>query len=297
MAGLSKLTNTQIKNASADDKEYTMSDGGNLYLRVRKNGSKNWLFIYTDSNTKKRKKIGLGSYPTMTLAEVRKVATELREQAANGIDPRVFREKQKFDRLVDNNLTFKAVAEKMLEKEEAQELINREALIRESREQARINGTEFGKDEIDRIINKVRSSYRKRLFLKRNLYPKLANLPLSYITPSGAIDVIAPLQAKGQLENVKRACCIANQVMKFGVNAGIVKYNCLVDIKSNFAKSKVVHMSTVPPNELKDVMEIMSENNMKPVTRCAFEMQLHTMTRADELAAMRWCDIDFENRL
>lgn len=111
------------------------------------------------------------------------------------------------------------------------------------------------------------------------------------------IEVIEPLQAKGQLENVKRACCIANQVMKFGVNADLIKHNCLVDIKDNFAKSKVTHMPTVPPNELGEVMAIMSHNQMKPVTRCAFEMQLHTMTRADELAAMRWCDIDFEKKL
>nr|WP_250157789.1 Arm DNA-binding domain-containing protein [Vibrio alginolyticus] len=56
---INKLTNTQIKNAAKSDKEYSLSNGGNLYLRIRKNGSKNWLFIYTDFSTKKRKKWGL----------------------------------------------------------------------------------------------------------------------------------------------------------------------------------------------------------------------------------------------
>ncbi|MFH4324804.1 tyrosine-type recombinase/integrase, partial [Acinetobacter baumannii] len=69
------------------------------------------------------------------------------------------------------------------------------------------------------------------------------------------------------------------------------------DIKDNFAKSKVTHMLKVPPNELGEVMAIMSNNQMKPVTRCAFEMQMHTMARADELAAMRWCDINVKNKL
>ncbi|MCV6071079.1 hypothetical protein OFP26_36460, partial [Escherichia coli] len=86
-----------------------------------------------------------------------------------------------------------------------------------------------------------------RLFLKRNLYPKLGNLPLTYITAAGVISVIEPMQVKGQLENVKRACCIANQVMKFAVNSNIIKFNCLADIKDNFAKSKVTHMLKVPP--------------------------------------------------
>lgn len=53
MAAIFKLSDTQIKNAEPTDKEYTLSDGGNLYLRIRNNGSKNWLFIYTDSSTKK----------------------------------------------------------------------------------------------------------------------------------------------------------------------------------------------------------------------------------------------------
>lgn len=143
MAGIAKLTDTQIKNASPSDKEYSLSDGGNLYLRVRKNGSKNWLFIYTEFSTKKRKKIGLGAYPNMKLAEVRKTAGELRTQMANGIDPKLFREKQKLARLVESQLTFEAVAEKMLLRDEVQETTNREKLIVEARERARINGTVF----------------------------------------------------------------------------------------------------------------------------------------------------------
>jgi integrase len=297
MAGINRLSNTQVKNAAPSDKEYSLSDGGNLYLRVRKNGSKNWLFIYTDSSTKKRKKIGLGSYPSMALVEVRKIAQELRVQMVNNVDPKVFREKQKLERDLESGLTFKAVAERMLERDEAKETANRNALLEESQKEAELNGTNFGEDEIKRIKEHVRTSHRKRLFFKRHLYPRLGNLPLDYITTTGVIEVIKPLQEVGQLENVKRACTLANQVMRFAVNRRFIASNCLADIKDEFAKSKVVHMPAVEPDELAEVMHIMSRNNMKLVTRCAFEMQLHTMTRAFELASMRWCDIDFENKL
>ncbi|MFA0690969.1 tyrosine-type recombinase/integrase [Vibrio splendidus] len=297
MAGINKMSNTQIKHAAPSDKEYTLSDGGNLYLRVRKNGSKNWLFIYTDSSTKKRKKIGLGSYPSMALAEVRKIAQELRVQMANNIDPKVYREKQKLDRDLESGLTFKIVAERMLERDEAKETTRRNMLVEEARKEAKKNGTNFGDEEVKRIREHVKTSYRKHLFFKRNLYPRLGNLPLSFITTTGVIEVIKPLQAKGQLENVKRACALANQVMRFAVNRRYIASNCLSDIKDEFEKSKVVHMPSVAPDELETVMHIMSSHNMKLVTRCAFEMQLHTMTRAFELASMRWCDIDFENKL
>lgn len=297
MAGINKLSNTQIKNAAPCDKEYSLSDGGNLYLRVRKNGSKNWLFIYTDFITKKRKKVGLGSYPNIALAEVRKMAEELRVQMANNIDPKVYREKQKLEQAVVTGHIFETVAENMLTRDEAKETTRRETLIKEAQKKAAINGTRFDEKEINRIKNHVRTTHRKRLFFKRHLYPKLGNLPLSFITPTGVIEVIKPLQERGQLENVKRACALVNQVMRFAVNRGFIGSNCLADIKDEFVKPKVVHMPSVAPNELTDVMGIMSKHNMKLVTRCAFEMQLHTMTRAFELASMRWCDIDFKKKL
>ncbi|HBC3931432.1 TPA: integrase arm-type DNA-binding domain-containing protein, partial [Vibrio parahaemolyticus] len=206
MAAIYKLSDTQIKKAEPNDKEYTLSDGGNLYLRVRNNGSKNWLFIYTESNTKKRKKIGLGSYPSLALSEVRKIAEELREQMANNIDPKIYRDKQKLDGAIVSELTFESVAELMLERDEGKETTTRKKLLEEAQKEAEMNGTDFGEEEIKRIMNKVRTSHRKRLFLKRHLYPKLGHIPLSFITTTAVIEVIKPLQAKGQLENVKRAC-------------------------------------------------------------------------------------------
>ncbi len=137
MAGINRLSNTQVKNAASSDKEYSLSDGGNLYLRVRKNGSKNWQFIYTDLITKKRKKMGLGSYPNVTLAEVRKTAQELRIQMSNNIDPKVYREKQKLDRDLENGLTFKVVAERMLERDEAKETTRRNVPLEEARKEAK----------------------------------------------------------------------------------------------------------------------------------------------------------------
>lgn len=40
------LTDTQIKTTKPRDKNYTLSDGGGLYLLIKKNGSKIWRFNY-----------------------------------------------------------------------------------------------------------------------------------------------------------------------------------------------------------------------------------------------------------
>ena len=52
------LTNTEIGQAKAKDKEYNLADGGGLSLRIKPNGKKSWLFNYSHLNSKKRINIG-----------------------------------------------------------------------------------------------------------------------------------------------------------------------------------------------------------------------------------------------
>jgi len=85
------LTNTEVKSAKARDKEYTLSDGEGLQLRVRANGTKNWFLNYYRPHTKKRAIIGLGQYPNVSLADARKVRGEYRALIAKVIAPQVYR--------------------------------------------------------------------------------------------------------------------------------------------------------------------------------------------------------------
>ena len=40
------LTNTEVDKSKPRDKKYTLSDGQGLFLRVKPNGVKSWLFNY-----------------------------------------------------------------------------------------------------------------------------------------------------------------------------------------------------------------------------------------------------------
>lgn len=61
-------------------------DGGGLYLNVKDGGSKSWIFLFKRGGV--RSAAGLGSYPSVTLAEARKRAAEFRAVVASGEDPR-----------------------------------------------------------------------------------------------------------------------------------------------------------------------------------------------------------------
>jgi hypothetical protein len=47
------LTDTQIKAAKPRDKDYSLFDGGGMYLLVKSNNSKIWRFKYTRPYTQK----------------------------------------------------------------------------------------------------------------------------------------------------------------------------------------------------------------------------------------------------
>ncbi len=73
MPTTNKLTNVAVKNAKAAlGRQRMLSDGNRLYLRARnRTGSivKDWVFIYTPRTGAAQRKLGLGSYPTVTVRQ------------------------------------------------------------------------------------------------------------------------------------------------------------------------------------------------------------------------------------
>lgn len=68
-----RLTAKKVKDAKGPA---LLNDGVGLYLQVTPAGSKSWLFRYRWQ--KKRPQLGLGSYPTVSLADARRKAEEAR---------------------------------------------------------------------------------------------------------------------------------------------------------------------------------------------------------------------------
>ena len=106
-----KLSDAAIKRLETPG---VYSDGDGLFIRVRKGGSKQWLFIYRRGG--KRTEIGLGGYGRGTapvpLTLAREKAEVIRNQLARGIDPRE-------DRKPARVITFKHCMDELLASKEA----------------------------------------------------------------------------------------------------------------------------------------------------------------------------------
>jgi integrase len=260
-----RLSDVKVKAAKPREKDYILTDGGGLQMRVRANGSKLWNFNYIQPVTKKRLNMSLGTFPEVSLAQARKRTTDARALVAEGIDPK---EKRDSDRQIvkaTTEYTFKNVATAWFD---------------------------LKKDS-------VTTAYAEDIWrsLALHVLPDLANTPISAITAPMVIGLLRPLEAKGSLETVKRLSQRLNEIMTYGVNAGLIFSNPLSGIRSVFKKPKKQNMAALAPGELKELMLTVANASIKKTTRCLIEWQLHTMTRPAEAATARWADIDLEKKI
>jgi hypothetical protein len=83
----------KVQKAKPKDKPVTLFDGGGLFLMVTPTGGKLWRFKYRFEG--KAKLLALGSYPEISLLNVRQRRDEARRLLAQGIDPSADRKAQK----------------------------------------------------------------------------------------------------------------------------------------------------------------------------------------------------------
>ena len=109
-AQTTRLSDRQLKAVKPKDKDYVLTDGDGLQLRVRVNRSMQWNFNYRHPVTKNRINMALGSYPEVSLAQARKKTVEARELLAQGIDPKAQRNELLEAKRAEMEHTFENVA-------------------------------------------------------------------------------------------------------------------------------------------------------------------------------------------
>lgn len=113
-----KLTDQACKNAKAKEKTYKLADGGGLYLEVTTKGSRLWRLKYRYLNTEK--KLSIGPYPLITLAEARDYREQAKKMLLQGLDPSSEKQNTKLNRMAEMSNTFEAMAREWHEHKKAE---------------------------------------------------------------------------------------------------------------------------------------------------------------------------------
>ncbi|MFP5260042.1 MAG: Arm DNA-binding domain-containing protein, partial [Acidobacteriota bacterium] len=79
------LTDLQVKRFGPRERLYEEGDGKGLYLRVLPSGLKTWIFRYVFEGNRRR--MVLGHYPVVSLAEARELHGKALADVERGVDP------------------------------------------------------------------------------------------------------------------------------------------------------------------------------------------------------------------
>lgn len=263
-----KLTDSKLRTAKPEGKEYNLGDGDGLYLRVKTNGGKLWLFNYYRPGDKRRANLSFGPYPDVTLSAARERRRQARALLAEGIDPQLHQQEQ--------------------------------VAIAQAKQEASANTFErMAAKWLDLKRHSVTEEYATDSWRSLELYvlPFMGSIPIDQIRAPRVIELLRPLEADGKLETVRRLCQRINEILDYSVNHGLLDANPCSAIRKVFKKPTKKHMPTLKPDELPLLMADIANGRLEHTTRCQIEWSLHTLVRPGESAGTRWDEIDLEAKV
>ncbi|MBK7591490.1 MAG: tyrosine-type recombinase/integrase [Betaproteobacteria bacterium] len=254
------LTDRAIKNAKPDKTSRRLFDGGGLYLEIAPAGGRWWRLKYRFGG--KEKRLSLGVYPDVSLADARGRREAARKLLAAKIDPG---EQRKEDRRVAAALeasSFEHVAREWYAK------------------QAHIWVPGHARDVLRR--------------LEGNLFPEIGLAPIGEIAAPTLLAAVRKIEARGAHDLAHRVLQVASQVFRYAVATGRCERDPAPDLRGALTPHKGKHQAAVPLEEFPALLRaIDSYGDLGDMmTGYALRLLMLTFVRTNELIGAEWSEID-----
>jgi integrase len=254
------LKDTTIRNAKPKDKTYRVFDGEGLYLEVLPTGGKYWRMKYFFAG--KEKRLALGVYPHITLAEARDRRAQARQLLAKGIDPGEAKKEVKRTATLKAANTFEAVAREWFEKRRH----------------------EWAPNFADMVLDR----------LERLILPELAKRPIADITPPEVLAMLRLTEGKGALDLARRLMQMCAQIFMYAIATGRAERNPVSDLRGALKTPVVKHRAYLKEAELPAYLKKLEAYDGHPQTKLALRLLLLTFVRTIELRAAQWTEINWD---
>ncbi|MBN6033189.1 tyrosine-type recombinase/integrase [Pantoea ananatis] len=255
------LTDTKVRSAKPQEKEYTLVDGDGMFLLIHPNGSKYWRFRFRFGG--KQHLMAFGVYPETSLADARQKREEARKLVAAGIDPREHK---------------RAVKE-----EQTKEAITFESVARDWH----ATNKKWSEDHSRRVLKS----------LENNLFPAIGKRSIEELKTRDLLAPIKVVEATGRLEIASRLQQRTTAIMRYAVQSGLIDYNPAQEMAGAVASSNRVHRPALELKRLPELLRRIDGYTGRPLTRLAVELTLLIFIRSSELRFARWSEIDFETAM
>ena len=255
---ITPLSEVKVRTSKPRENPYKLFDGGGLFLLVTPSGGKLWHFKYRFDS--KEKKITLGTYPEISIADARLRRDEVRKQIAHGIDPGAVRK-----------------AQKQAKTEEAETF---EVIAREWH-------TKFTPTWTPGHAITIMSR------LERDLFPWIGKRPINQIKAPELLAVLRRVESRGALESAHRIRTIAGQVFRFAVATGRAERDPAADLKGALPQPRERHHAAITnPKEVAPLLRTLDGYQGHFIVKCALRLAPMFFTRPGELRNAEWSEID-----
>jgi len=269
-----RLTTRTIASAKpGPGKRVMLADGGNLLLQVtgKVDGefSRSWVFRYERDG--RRHDLGLGPLDTLSLAEARVRARDLRIQLLDGVDPKGVREQRRAERLAQL-------------RERARQMTFRECALR------CIEGHEGGWRNAEHRRQWITS-------LEQYVYPHIGDLPVDEIATPHIVKVLEPIwrttpetasRVRGRIERVLGWATVRE--FRSGDNPARWRGHLQELFPSKGKIQQIKHHPAMPFTDVPTLMvELRAHNSL---TALALEFTILTAARSGEVLGAKWSEID-----
>lgn len=252
------LSDVKIRSLKARDKIYKVSDDRGLFLEVNPTGSKLWRYRYLLHG--KDKRIALGSYPAVGLADARKKRDEIQQQIAKGADPVLERKREKLAAAYSAANSFGEIAKEYIEK-----------MVADGR---------------------AETTTMKANWLLEQMKP-IASMPVADIKPIEVLAALKKLEGRGKHESARRCRSFASRVFRYAVATGRGEVDPTSVLKGALITPRIKHHpAIVEPEAVGELLRAIDAYSGNAITRLACQISPHVMLRPGELRQAEWGDID-----
>ncbi|MDM0043748.1 integrase arm-type DNA-binding domain-containing protein [Variovorax dokdonensis] len=258
------LTDTACKNARCgEDRPYQrFSDAGGLYLEVTAAGSKLWRWKYRFNG--KEKRLAIGMYPEISLAQARRARDDARDLLKAGTDPVQAKADRKLADRVKLENTFESVARAWYD---------------------HWKGSKSPR-HADYVLRR----------LEADVFPELGRRPIADITAPQLLAVAKKIESRGAVDIAKRAWQTCGQIFRYGLAHGLLERNPATDVKPSDALKprKKAHFARLDAKEMPELLRKIEAYAGTPVTRLSMKLMALTFVRTGELIGAHWDEFDLE---
>lgn len=266
------LSDMAIRKAKPRDRQYKLADGGGLYLLVTPAGGRLWRLKYRMHGIER--KLSIGCYPDLSLAEARERRDAARKAVALAKEG-------------GENAPLEPVAAKRRVKAEARVALGHtfDAVAGECIDKARREG-------------RAKETIRKLEWARELLRPALGRRPVSHIEPRDLLAVLKTLEAEDKLETAAHVRAFAGRVFKYAIATDRMKDNPAAHLAGATAAPVRRHMAAIlDPARVGALLRASDAYSGTPLVRAALLLSPHVMLRPGELRQAEWSEIDFDQAI